>query len=253
MRTFRLWMLLSLSLFLVSAADNCDDLVAAFDNEAAVDCYRGSLFMDPYNFDLQCKFARALIDAGEDAGGDAAEDWFSRAVKLAEGMAARYPESAEGHYYLAVAKGRLAQFLGGKEKVAMAREIRESVDRALAIDPDHAEALLTRGIYFYELATLNRALRFFAKVLYGGLPEGDLDMAEADFVASLRLDPGNTNTLHHLALIRYRQGNYEACAKLCQEAIAQPVTDHLDPRNQKLAEELEAKASRKLGKADARR
>jgi len=249
MRILPLLLLLPIFVF----AGPCEDLVAAFDNDAAADCYRQRLLDSPGDFDLRCKLARALIDAGEDAGGDAAEDWYRRAVELSEEMVAERPGDAKGHYYLAVAKGRNAQFLGGKEKVSMAHEIRASADRAIQLDPRHAEALLTRGIYFYELATLSRPLRFFARMLYGGLPEGGLDEAEADLEASRRLDSDNTNTLYTLALIRYEREDYEGCVALCRETMNQPILDHLDPVNQDLAADLMAKAERKLDRKRDRR
>jgi regulator of microtubule dynamics protein 3 len=246
---------LSLSLWLSTPAvsSNCDELVAAFDNEEAVRCFEEQLADHPGDFQIEQKLARAFIDAGEDVEGDAAEAWFLKAVDLSERMAREHPESAEGHYYLAVATGRYAQFLGGKQKVEFAHKIRVSVDRALAIDPDHAEALLTRGIYFYELATLNRALRFFAKVIYGGLPEGGIEDAERDLEASSRVDPDNSNALYHLALIREKHKDYEACAELCRKTQALPMTDHLDWKNQALAAELEEKVAKKLGKSTGRR
>ncbi len=251
------WIILWLSLWLwlptPAVSSDCDDLVAAFDNEEAVRCFSDQLAAHPGDFSLEQKLARAFIDAGEDVESDAAEAWFLKAVDLSGRMAREHPESAEGHYYLAVATGRYAQFLGGKQKVEFAHKIRESVDRALAIDPDHAEALLTRGIYFYELATLNRALKFFAKILYGGLPEGGLDDAARDLDASLRADPDNTNTLYHLALICEKHKDYEGCVEHCRQVRALPLTDHLDWKNQALAAELEEKIAKKLGKFEGRR
>jgi tetratricopeptide (TPR) repeat protein len=234
-------------------ASDCDSLVTAFNNEAALECFQERLADDPENVDLQIATLRALIDTGEDAAGKAALPYFEEAVAGSEQFIESHPQSAEGYYYQAVALGRQAQFLGGKDKVSMAKEIRLNVDRALALDDQHAEAYLTRGIYFYELATLNKALRFFAKVLYGGLPEGGLDDAAADLEASLKLEPHNTNTLYHLALIAKRHKDYSACAHYCELALAQERTDHLDSQNQTLAKELMSDIAKKLKKQEARR
>ncbi len=250
----RVLLMISLLAMAFSAtAEDCDALVDAFDNAAAARCFQARLEADPKNAALRISFMRALIDAGEDAGGASAEDRFLEALIESESFIEGWPESAEGYYYKAVAMGRYAQFLGGKKKVAMAHDIRENVDRALAIDPRHAEALLTRGIYFYELATLNRALRFFAKVLYGGLPEGGLDDARRDLELSLEVDPENSNTLYHLALVRHRLKDYENCADYCEAALALPVSDHRDPHNQALAADLLDKVSKKLKKRGDRR
>lgn len=246
-------LLLSLRLSVPALSDDCSDLVSAFENTAAVGCLEALLATDPGQLDLELRLVRALVDAGEDSEGAIAEAYFQRAMVLARRLAEEHPGSAEGFYYDAAATGRYAQFLGGKQKVALAHHVRESVDHALRVDPHHAEALLTRGIYFYELATLNRALRFFAELLYGDLPEGDLEDARRDLESSLRLAPGNTNTLYHLALVGFVNDDYNACVDYCRRAIAQPLTDHLDSRNQKLAAELERRAAKKLGKPAGRR
>ncbi len=246
-------LILVLALAFAAAAEDCDSLVDAFDNAAAARCFQARLEADPGNADLRISFMRALIDAGEDAADASAEAWYMEALAESEAFIESEAASAEGHYYKAVAMGRYAQFLGGKRKVSMAHDIRESVDRALAMDPEHAEALLTRGIYFYELATLNKALRFFAKMLYGGLPEGGLDDARRDLERSLEIDPENTNTLYHLALVAHRQKKYEVCVEYCEAALSRPVTDHRDPHNRELARELLEKVSKKVKTRGARR
>jgi len=230
-------------------AADCDGLVGAFRNAEAAGCFEAALGADPGDFDLRCKLTRALVDAGEDQDGDGAEAWFRRAVEQSRVLVRERPERAEGHYYLAVSLGRLAQFLGGKEKVALAAEIRRSVDRALAIDPRHAEALLTRGIYFYELATLNSALRLFAKMLYGGLPEGSLEDAESDLRASLALMPENSNTIYHLALVAYENEDWSSCLDHCRRVAALPPSDNMDGRNKALAKDLAGKAEKKLDRS----
>ena len=245
--------LLMLCIPLLVDAMDCYSLVADFDNEAALKCFQRRLAEDPENEILQIAIMRALIDTGEDALDKAALPYFEQAVALSKKFMEDHPKSAEGYYYLAVALGRQAQFLGGKEKVSMAKEIRMNVDRALALDNQHAEAYLTRGIYFYELATLNKALRFFAKMLYGGLPEGGLDDAEADLKASWRLAPHNTNTLYHLALIAERRKDYVDCERYCELALSQDQTDHMDSRNQDQARDLLADISKKLKKQESRR
>ncbi len=244
--------LLLICIPMMAGAVDCDSLMAAFNNEAALECYRDRLAQDPENVDLQIAVLRALIDTGEDASGNAALPYFEQAVESSKRFSRNHPQSAEGYYYLAVALGRQAQFLGGKDKVSLAKEIRTNVDRALALDDQHAEAYLTRGIYFFELATLNKALRFFAKVLYGGLPEGGLDDAKADLKAALSIEPDNTNTLYHLALVAEKRKEYKECARYCELAMSQAHSDHLDSHNQAMARELLADISRKLKKQESR-
>ena len=249
--------LLLLPLFVVSMAgppaELGDSLAAAFDNAGAAGAYEIALADAPDDFGLRCNHLRALIDAGEDAEGDAARDWFVRARDEAERLLAQFPDSALSHHYDAVASGRYAQFAGGKEKVSYAERVRGAAERALEIDPSNEESWLTLGSYFYEVATLNTALRFFAKALYGASLEGGLEDAEAALARALKLDPEHIYAHLILARVRWEQKDWEGCHALCERIGELPLRDHLDPRNQKEAAELGEKAARKLKKQRKRR
>ena len=84
MRSLLLWLLLSVGLSRPALADDCADLVAAFDNAAAVTCLEALVASGP-GLELDLRLARALVDAGEDSEGAVAEEWrsnYHRAVRL---------------------------------------------------------------------------------------------------------------------------------------------------------------------------
>jgi len=230
-----------------------DSLVAAFDNAEAAAAFEQALSADPDDFSLRWRHVRALIDAGEDAEGKAARPWFERARDGAEALLADYPDRALSHHYDAVAAGRYAQFAGGKEKVLYAERVRTSVEKALELNPAFAESWLTLGTYYYEVATLNAALRFFARTFFGASLEGGLDDAAGALDEALRLDPTHIYAHLTLARVRFEQKNWVGVAVLCARIGELPVRDHLDPRYKEEARELGAKAENKLDKLRNRR
>ena len=230
-----------------------DSLVAAFDNAGAAAAFQEALAADPDDWSLRWRRVRALIDAGEDAEGKAARPWFEKAREEATGLVADHPDSALSHHYDAVASGRYAQFAGGKEKVRYAERVRSSVEKALELDSELAESWLTLGNYYYEVATLNTALRFFAKTFFGASLEGGLPEAEEALARALRLDPTHIYAHLTLARVRYEQKDWAGAADLCARIGELPVRDHLDPRNKEEARQLGAKAGKKLDKLMNRR
>jgi tetratricopeptide (TPR) repeat protein len=230
-----------------------DSLVAAFDNAAAAAAFQEALAEHPDDFPLRCRHLRALIDAGEDAQGDEARRWFIRARDEAQRLVDQFPDRALSHHYDAVASGRYAQFAGGKEKVRHAERVRGSAEKALELDSSNAESWLTLGNYYYEVATLNRALRFFARTFFGASLQGGLPEAEEALAEALRLDPTHIYAHLILARVRWEQKDWEACTELCSRIGMLPVRDHLDPRSKAEATKLREKAGKKLGKLKQRR
>jgi tetratricopeptide (TPR) repeat protein len=174
-------------------------------------------------------------------------------LALAEELLAAYPDSARSHYSYALSAGNLALFVGGGDKVRLGKEIKDSLDRALALDPDLVDAYRVRGVYFYELATLGRLLRIFAKILYGGVPRGTLEDAAADFEQAIAREPHSLFAYYHLAKTRYAQRNYAEAQRLCAQVETLPDSDGQDPVTRREAAELEKKAAKKIKQRRNRR
>jgi tetratricopeptide (TPR) repeat protein len=102
-----------------------------------------------------------------------------QAESLARAAIALEPRGAKGHAYLAIALGKRALLEGGKRKVRLAHEIKAEADTALALDPHEDLAHHVLGVWNREIVELSGVLRFFASMLYGGLPRASLDEAIA--------------------------------------------------------------------------
>ena len=122
---------------------------------------------------------------------DTQKEYFTKALKLAQKGVDLYPDSVDPRYVVAVAKGRLADVVGTRERIRLSHEIEESVRKALEIDPDHAPSLHLYGVWNSEVANLSRGERFAARFISRGLPNGSNEKAEKLLKKAVEQDPDN--------------------------------------------------------------
>ena len=200
---------------------NGDRAFTQFDNQSALEAYGKVVALDSAHYQGLWKLVRAYVDVGYGAKGEQQEHYYFTAARLARRGVALHPDSSESHFFLAVALGRTALKVGGKKKIALSKEIKTEAERTLALDPKHDGAMHVLGRWNYELANLNWMLRAFAKVLYGGVPPGGNEEAQAWFEKALAVEPNSPS--HHLwlgetliQLNRYEEAraHLQACVRL---------------------------------------
>ena len=155
-----------------------DSSLARLDLPAATAAYAQAHRTDPGSYEAAWKLARALADSATLSPKAVDQERLClQAESLARAAIAIEPGGSQGHAFLAVALGKLALFVGGKRKVRLSHEIKAEADTALTLDPNQDLAHHVLGVWNREVAELSGFLRFFAKVLYGRLPQGSLDAA----------------------------------------------------------------------------
>lgn len=214
----RLGMLWATSIFLIFCAEKLsasipavnDSVFAAamragdaafktFDNKAAREAYSRAVRLDSSAYEALWKLARAYIDVGQTSKDAEQKQNYFMGEKIARRCVALHPDSAEGHFFLAVAVGRVALMVGGKKKIALSKEVKSEAEKALAINPKHDGAMHTIGRWHYELANLSWVLKTAAKIIYGGVPSGaSNEEAKSWFEKALATAP--ETPVHHLWL-----------------------------------------------------
>jgi tetratricopeptide (TPR) repeat protein len=230
-----LFLLLTLTALPVSAQTSAthikqgDIFYRQFDNVSALDSYRKALETQPNNFACQSKIVRAYNDIGEDLSSDESEQYYEQAVQYAEKLQQMFPNNPESYYQLAVSYGNLALLRGSKEKVKLSGSVEKNIQKALAMNPNYADAYVVLGIYYKEVASLNGFLKTFARLFFGDLPEGTFEDALKAFHRAISLK--TTRLVYTYFLIGHTYEEMDEPEKAKQaylQAVGFPNTDHRD-------------------------
>ena len=218
-----------------------EECTAKFDHEGAAVCYTNVLKIDPNNYEALWKAGDSYTEIADrlpEKEKDQKEVYFEKARDLCEKAIEVNPEGWEGHFRLAVALGRLALFRGGKEKIKLSEMVKAEGDKALALNPEADGVYHLLGRWHQNLANLSGVLKFFAKVLYGGVPPASNEEAVTLFQKAIELNP--THIEHYLELARtYKyMGKKELMREPLEKVLSLPNVEEDDPEFKAEAQEM---------------
>jgi tetratricopeptide (TPR) repeat protein len=211
------------------------------DHEGAAVCYTEVLKVDPDNYEALWKAGDSYTEIADrlpKKQKDQKENYFEMAREYCEKAIEANPEGWEGHFRLAVVLGRLALFRGGKEKIKLSEQVKEEGDKALALNPEADGVYHLLGRWHQNLANLSGMLKFFAKVLYGGVPPASNEEAVTLFQKAIELKP--THIEHHLELARtYKfMKKKDLMREPLEKVLALPNVEQDDPVFKEEAQEM---------------
>ncbi len=98
--------------------------------------------------------------------------------------------SANANYAMAMVSGKMTDVETEKRKIVdLVKETKQYAEKALSLNPNHARAHYTLGKWHYEMANLSGIKKIAVKLLYGGLPNGELDSAILHMEKCRSLEP----------------------------------------------------------------
>ncbi|MDZ7374087.1 MAG: tetratricopeptide repeat protein [candidate division KSB1 bacterium] len=215
-----------------------DSARAHFRLEEALAAYQRAVQLDSTHCEALWKLGEALVDVGEKKPEKEQGEYYRRAEHYARLAVRRCPESADAHFVLSVAVGRVALLVGGKRKVELSREVKEEAEKAIQLNPRHDGALHVLARWHREVANLSGVLKLAAKVVYGGLPPASNEEAVRYFLRAIEIKPEHIN--HHLELGRTYEmmKQYELARAEYQKVLELPVSDPDDPEHKQEARRL---------------
>lgn len=184
----------------MAVADSLSDL---WDHQGAAAAYEKVLEMVPDYYEALWKAGDQYTEVADklpEKAKDEKELFFEKAKNLLDKAIEVNPDGWEGHFRMSVVLGRLALFRGGKEKIRMSEEVKAEADKAIELNPEADLAYHVLGRWHQNLANLSGALKFFAKILFGGVPPGTNEEAVENFKKAIELDPNHIE--HYLELAR---------------------------------------------------
>lgn len=214
-----------------------DSAFAAFDARLAANYYLKAYRLDSTSYTAAWKAARSIIDLGElSTDRDRRAKLFRKALQLARRAVQLNPQGEKGYLYVSIALGRVALDSGPRERVRLSKEVKEAVDRALALDPNDDAAWHVLGRWHRKLATLSWVEKKFANLFLGGVPkEASLDSAVACFKKAIALNPQSVRHYVQLGITYQKMGQRDKALAAFQKALTLPRTDLDDPELKELA------------------
>jgi tetratricopeptide (TPR) repeat protein len=160
--------------------------------------------IDPKNYEAGIKLLRVNNSLGQDYLDrtddlEKAEFYFRRNIEIAESLARDHPQNAEAWFAIAIAYGNLALYSPAKEKVRLAQNVEKYLKKSIQLDPKYPYSYLGLAIFYREVSRITFIERFFADLLFGEIPQADLEEAESYFKKAIALDPSFSFARFHYA------------------------------------------------------
>jgi hypothetical protein len=176
---------LSLAAFNVQAQDinvllkEADNLEKTQKENDALEKYKLVLLQEPAHVKALVKSSELNASLGNrQADKNNKRLYYETALAFANRAYQADSNQADASYAMAMASGKMTDVESENKKlVAYVRDIKKYTDKALTLNPNHAKANYTLGKWNYEMANLSGLKKAAVKILYGGLPEGTLELA----------------------------------------------------------------------------
>jgi tetratricopeptide (TPR) repeat protein len=214
-----------------TAADHVregDAAFAAFDDVKALEHYQAALALEPGNYEALWKASRAMVDiadvipAAEKDVKERQKKMYTEATALARKAVAANPNDTWGHFQLAAANGKRLLLLGKKEQIEASKAVRDSIEKAIELDPTNHLAYHAYGRWHRRMDEIGGAKRLFGSIIYGSIPKGSFAESEKHLRKAIELHP--EYALHYLELGRTLVAlkKYDQAAECFQKAIDLP-------------------------------
>ena len=169
------------------------------------------------------------------------QNYFKQALYLAKKAITTQTTSAQAHYTMAMALGRINENASSKQKITNAKVIRTECEEAIKYDPKLAGAYHILGRWHRTIAGFNFIEKAAINTLYGGVPDGGSYEAAIDnFSKAILLEPNEIIHKYELAET-YRERNNKGDDILAnvwfKKVLELKPTDQDDVNHQTLAKQ----------------
>jgi hypothetical protein len=197
----------------------------------AADLWSAALRRNSRDFEAAWKLSRADYWLGGHLPESERRQALESGIDAGRAAVASAPNRPEGHFWLAVNMGAVAESYGVRAGLKYRKPVKDELDTILRIDPSFMQGSADRVLG-----------RWYFKV--PGLFGGSLKLAEEHLRASLKYNPNSTVShvfLAELLIADHREA--DARAEL-QSALAAPFDPDWDPENQEYKQKARALLAR---------
>ncbi len=168
-----------------------DNLEKKLNEPAALEKYKQILVINPNNVKALVKAAELnVLLGGKEQNKTNKRLYYQTSLSFAKRALSSDMVNPDAYYAMAMCSGKLTDVeTENKKIVAFVKDVKTFADKALQLNANHAKANYILGKWHYEMVTLSGIKKIAVKLLYGGLPDGDIDKAIAYMEKCKLLEP----------------------------------------------------------------
>jgi tetratricopeptide (TPR) repeat protein len=200
---------------------------------------------DARNFEALTKLARAYIDIGNaipESGSNSKErklNEYSVAEEYARKALKLDPNSTWSYFWVAASVGSVAAVAPVARQVELSGEIRDAVEKSLALDPKNGAAYHLYGVWHRKVAEIGGASRMLASVFFGkSVPQGSVEKSIEYLKKAVALNPTYIASRLELARSYVAKKEWPVARTMLKSIPEIPVQYSEDAKNKREAEEL---------------
>ncbi len=211
----------------------------SFNEELALQKCQEILKLQPANLVANCKSSELCSSIGHrQTIAEKKIVYFTSAKKYAEQALRINPNSSEANFVMAIAIGRMALLLNGREKIAAVDQIKKYAQFSIKCDPNNYKPYHVLARWHYEVSDLSIFERSVARLFYGGVPPASLKEAIYNYEKCRSLVPDLKVNYLELAKCYHRNDEPAKAFDMLKRAIAMPDKIQDDKRVKEEAKEL---------------
>jgi hypothetical protein len=185
--------------------------------------YQEILKLQPNNLAAICKSSELCSSIGRrETVKEKKLNYFKAAKTYAELALHINPNSSEANFVMAIAIGRMALVLSGREKIAAVDEIKRYAELSIKCDPKNYKPYHVLARWHYEVSDLSGFERTMAKIFYGGVPPASLKEAIYNYEKCRSLVPDLKVNYLELAKCYHRNDEKQKATDMLNKAITMP-------------------------------
>lgn len=169
------------------------------------------------------RMARAEYERGRSLRDDQRQKVFQQAEIYARAARDLDPDNDEGYKWLAVILGAKAEDADTRAQINASRLVKENIEKALTLDPEDDISWLILSRWHYKIAQLGFFARTLAKIVYGGLPNASMEVAESSLLRAIALHDRISHR-YNLAKVYAKMGKRAQALTQLEKALTLPVT-----------------------------
>jgi tetratricopeptide (TPR) repeat protein len=205
--------------------------------KAALTEFQAAEALDSKNVSVLLRISKQYSDLVGTSKPPESEQYARKSLEYAQRAVDLDPKVAKAHLSLAVAYGKLTDFVGNKTKLEYSKIIKEETAKSIELDPSDDFAWYVLGRWHAGVANVSGMLKVLAKVVYGGMPAASNEEAAKCLKKASELAPQRIQHRAELARVYKMMGKPDLATKEWQTIITLTPADSEDEKEKVVARE----------------